>query len=72
MQPNFKTEQILKNDVIILTFLLKLKDFFNFFCICKCLWNLMEPFLVKQINTFQEYVKKTTDKSKNFIFLLIS
>ena len=72
MQPNFKTEQILKNDVIILTFLLKLKGFFNFFCICKCLWNLMEPFLVKQINSFQEYVKKITKMPKKIIFLLIS
>ena len=42
MQPNFKTEQILKNNVIILTFLLKLKGFFNFFASVNAygtLWN---------------------------------
>ena len=42
MLPNFKTEQILKNNVIILIFLLKLKGFLNFFASVNAygtLWN---------------------------------
>ena len=33
-----------------------------------CLWNLCSAFLVKQISSFQEYVKKITKMQKKSYF----
>ena len=69
MQPNFKTEQILKNNVIILTFLLKLKGFFNFFASVNAYGTLWNHFQLNKLINFKNMLKRSQIYQKFHILI---